>query len=131
LLLEDGMVYFYTLNLGTLHTVVYTDDTMDIKKIGPELSTHPFFPKHTNVNFVTVKHDHLQYVQTFERGAGWTLSCGTGTAASAVVSAKLNKTRSKVETIVPGGKLTVHVDQTIKLEGPAEKIASGIFEVYA
>lgn len=128
LLLDEGMVYFYTINLGTLHTIVYVDDYDQVKTIGPALSNHPFFPRLTNVNFVHVKNHHQQEVNTFERGAGWTLSCGTGVAASAFVSFKLGKTSSKVDTIVPGGKLKVYVEREIYLEGPATKIASGTFE---
>jgi len=124
----DHIIKFYTINMGTLHTVLYVTPDMDIKKIGPELSKHVFFPKHSNVNFVEVIDKNNQKVTTFERGAGWTLSCGTGTAASAVVSQKLGLVNSMVQSIVPGGVLNVYVHDEVKLEGPAKKIATGDYK---
>jgi len=121
----ESIIKFYTINMGTLHTVIYITPEMDIKKVGPELSKNTFFPKHTNVNFVEVIDKSTQKVTTFERGAGWTLSCGTGTAASAVVSRKLGLVNSVVQSIVPGGLLNVYVNDQIILEGPAKKIATG------
>src|SRR5690606_12542348 len=45
-------VTLYVTNMGTIHTMVYVKEGMDIQKIGPILSKHPFFPKETNVNFI-------------------------------------------------------------------------------
>jgi diaminopimelate epimerase len=123
-----NIVKFYTINMGTLHTVIYMTPEMNIKDIGPELSKNKFFPKHSNINFVEVIDENTQKVTTYERGAGWTLSCGTGTAASAVVSRKLGLVNQKVQSIVPGGVLYVYVDEEIRLEGPAKKIATGEYE---
>ncbi len=124
---DEEIIKFYTINMGTLHTIVYVTSDMNINKIGPQLSKSDFFPKHTNVNFVDVLDRDTQKVTTYERGAGWTLSCGTGTAASAVVSNKLGFVGNKVRSIVPGGVLNVYVGEDVKLEGPAEKIATGEF----
>jgi len=129
IVIDGQTISCYTIFLGTLHTIVYENEHMDISLIGPKLSAHDFFIGQTNVNFVSVKNQHSQTVKTFERGAGWTLSCGTGTAASAVVSNQLGYTLSEVISEVPGGTLKVYVGKTIKLEGPAVKIASGIVEV--
>lgn len=125
----DGQhIVCYTILLGTLHTIVYVDEKLNIHDIGPKLSSHPYFAKHTNVNFVKVMDRTHQSVQTFERGAGWTLSCGTGTAASAVVSNQLGYVDDVIRTKVPGGDLNVYINKTITLEGPAVRIASGIYE---
>lgn len=125
----DGhQIMTYTIFLGTLHTIVYMDEQMNIYDVGPKLSSHPYFTKHTNVNFVKVIDRTHQHVQTFERGAGWTLSCGTGTAASAVVSNQLGYVDDVIHTKVPGGDLNVYINKTITLEGPAVRIASGIYE---
>lgn len=130
LTIEQYEVRFYTLILGTLHTIVYVDQPLDIDMIGPKLAYHPFFPEATNVNFVTVvDHAHL-HVKTYERGAGWTLSCGTGSGASAWLSKALGKTGHDVHVDVPGGKLIVEVGQTVRLKGPAQKIAKGVFEIH-
>ena len=127
--IENIRILTYNLFLGTLHTVIYDDGNMDILHIGPKVSDHPFFPQKTNVNFVRVNSYYYQSVQTYERGAGWTLSCGTGTAASAVVSHFLSKVDTSVQSDVLGGKLRVDISDSIKLIGPAVKIASGYMEV--
>ena len=126
---DDQIIETYTVFLGTLHTIVYVKEYMDIKKIGPLLSNNGFFPEKTNVNFVSVTSRNHQHVQTYERGAGWTLSCGTGVAASAIVSNLLGFVDPLVETDVPGGHLVVEVGQSITLTGPAVIIATGQFEV--
>lgn len=125
--IEDMNVTCYTLNIGTLHTIVYKTKDMDMQYIGPLLSKHSFFPKHTNVNFVEFIDTNTQKVTTYERGAGWTLSCGTGTVASAIVSNKLGLVNDVIKTHVPGGMLHVYVEDDVFLEGPAVKIASGEF----
>jgi diaminopimelate epimerase len=131
LVIEGEQVDFYVLNMGTIHTVIYLDDHLSLnwRKIAEPFSKHPFFPKQTNVNFVEVLDEYTQKVTTFERGAGWTLSCGTGSSASAAVSVILGKTKNIVETIVPGGTLSVYVHDRIELAGPAAYIASGNYEV--
>ena len=127
---DEEIVKFYAINMGTLHTIVYVTSEMNIESIGPKLSKSSFFPKHSNVNFVDVIDKNTQKVTTFERGAGWTLSCGTGTAASAVVSKRLGLINDLVRSIVPGGILNVYVDEDVKLEGPAEKVATGEYQYH-
>lgn len=120
----------YVTNMGTIHTMVYVKEGLDIEKIGPLLSKHSYFPKETNVNFISVENDRQQTVKTFERGVGWTLACGTGTAASALLSHHLGKTKASLETKVPGGTLYVDVLDHIYLRGPAVRIAKGVFEYH-
>lgn len=128
--IDQTRVKFYTIMLGTLHTMIDDDASFNSEIIGPKLAYHPFFPKATNVNFVkVVDRKHIQ-VKTYERGAGWTLSCGTGSAASAWLSHQLGKTENHIHVTVPGGELKVHIDQTVQLIGPAQKIAKGVFEIH-
>ncbi len=123
-------IRFHTIVVGTLHTMVEMDESMDIETIGPKLAYHPFFPEATNVNFVTmIDQQHIK-VKTYERGAGWTLSCGTGSAASAWLMHKLHQTAPHIHVEVPGGQLQVKIDKTVKLIGPAIKIAKGEFEIH-
>lgn len=69
-----------SLLMGVPHTVTYVDDvdTVDIEKIGPLFEKHEAFPKHTNINFAQQMDDRTVKVRTWERGAGATLACGTG-----------------------------------------------------
>ena len=76
-------------SMGNPHLVTFesfSDEELEV--LGPKLESHPFYPRRTNVEFVTVKDDGLD-VKVYERGAAWTLACGTG-ACAATVAAALN-----------------------------------------
>jgi diaminopimelate epimerase len=77
-----------------------------------------------NTSFVDVINDRL-FVETHERGSGWTLSCGTGVAASAALTIAKGLVDSPVTVIVPGGELQVRVEGNVYLKGPATYIAKG------
>jgi diaminopimelate epimerase len=123
----DGLT-LHTLFLGTLHAIIIVDETLDIRSLGEKLTYHPRFPQAINVNFVTVIDRNTIRVTTHERGAGWTLSCGTGSAASAYMTNLLDLTEDEVRVITAGGALVVNTTEDVILAGPAVKIASGIFE---
>jgi len=121
----------YVLAVGTLHTVVYVKENQGIDKfkVGPIVQNNALFNDQTNVNFIEVIGDNQLKVQTFERGAGWTLSCGTGVSASVYHAIMKDYVKhSKIYVDVPGGKLEVEVEGTnIYLIGPAKPIMEGIF----
>lgn len=87
-----------SLLMGVPHTMVFVDDlkSVDLFKIGPAIEKHSLFPKGTNVNFVEVVSRDRIKLRTWERGAGATLACGTGSCASAVASAINKHTGRKV-----------------------------------
>lgn len=112
--------------LGTLHAIVFVQDFETIEILGPKLTTHSNFPSQINVNFVRVIDKNHIEVRTHERGAGWTLSCGTGVSASGVVTYVLGLSESMVHVKTLGGNLVVKcLDNGIELKGPAEWIARG------
>ena len=112
--------------LGTLHAVVLVQDFDDIELLGPQLTKDINFPNEINVNFVRVIDKNHIEVRTHERGAGWTLSCGTGVSASGVVTYALGLSESKVHVKTLGGELVVQcLEDGIELKGPAEWIARG------
>lgn len=79
------------LNTGTRHLVVFVGDAdaVDVAAEGSRLrNLERFAPEGTNVNFVSLMGDGRLRVRTFEKGVeGETLSCGTGSVASAIASA--------------------------------------------
>lgn len=119
----------YILTMGTLHAVVYVDDyeNLDLNHIAPIIQNDSIFKNQTNVNFVKILNQEHIFVKTYERGAGWTLSCGTGVSASAYHAYLMKKiTHNKILVDVPGGKLMVIVENDkIYLKGPAIKVAQG------
>ena len=118
----------YVAKLGTLHAMVMGDHPHQQATIGPMITHHDVFPDGINTNFVSVRSPHRVQVATHERGAGWTLSCGTGVAASVMQAFRLGLVHAQVDVDVPGGQLRVELlDHHIKLSGPAQKVAEGQF----
>lgn len=110
--------------LATEHAVVFASTKHERLEQGPLITHHSNFPSGVNTSFVEVREDRL-FVETHERGAGWTLSCGTGVAASAAVAVQKGLVASPVTVMVPGGELTVRVEEDVYLKGPATYIAKG------
>lgn len=125
LTVKDHSFTIYPFFLGTLHAITLIEPDFDPTPYGELLTNHPRFPQAININFVTVYNPHTIRVITHERGAGWTLSCGTGSAASAVWTHRHGLTVADVNVNVNGGTLRVHSDETVVLTGPAVFIASG------
>lgn len=125
---EDGIIPLYAFFMSTVHSVVYTDDAFaDIEKTGRQICHDPLFSQQTNVNFVQVTDPAHLKVQTYERGCGVTLACGTGVCASALCSYLLGKTGNKVEVELKKETLQIEItdDQHVLMTGPAEKILEG------
>ena len=129
--IEDTTYKVYALFLGTLHGVVFVDNLNEdiVTSIGNKLCHHKTFPKYININFVKVINPTHIEVQTYERGAGPTLSCGTGVSASAFITSKLELTTSNVFVKVLGGHLSVEVKKDdVILTGPTKHVATVHFK---
>jgi diaminopimelate epimerase len=88
------------------------------------------FPDGVNVELVTpVGAGHVR-MRVHERGSGETLSCGTGTCAVAAVALRrAGRSTGEVVVDVPGGRVTVTVDErTSRLSGPAVIVAEGTLD---
>lgn len=113
-----------SLLMGVPHTVTYVDDvdTVDIEKIGPLFEKHEAFPKHTNINFAQQMDDRTVKVRTWERGAGATLACGTGSCSVAVASFLNGRTGREVDIQLSLGTLHIEYreeDGNVYMTGPA------------
>ena len=114
--------------MGVPHTIVFVDhlEAVDIVTIGREIENHPSFPQKTNVNFVEVINDKEIKVRTWERGAGSTLACGTGSCASAVASCLNGKTGKEVTVHLALGDLFVEwIEGTVFMTGTADHSFAG------
>ena len=113
-----------SLLMGVPHTVTYVDDvdSVDIEKMGPLFEKHEAFPKHTNINFAQQMDDRTVKVRTWERGAGATLACGTGSCSVAVASFLNGRTGREVDIQLPLGTLHIEYreeDGNVYMTGPA------------
>ncbi len=82
-------VPFWQVNVGNPHAVVLEKGDLPLLTFGPAMEKHSHFPHKTNVEFVRSwrKEGKKVYaeVEAWERGAGATLSCGSGAVAVAAV----------------------------------------------
>ena len=99
----------------------------DWRKMGAEIESHPHFPNRTNVSFILPIDRHRIDVRFYERGAGETMSSGTGSTGAAVAAALRGMAESSVEVLTPAGSLHLRVDGDVYLTGPAEIVAEGEF----
>ena len=112
--------------LGVPHTEVYINDITKapVTTQGPIIEKHDAVPSNTNVNDIEVGNDKHIKVRTWERGAGATLACGTGSCASAVMSFEKGLTGREVDVELYLGTLHISYleDGTVLMTGPAEEV---------
>ena len=122
--------YITSMFLGVPHTIVFGKlEDYDVEE-GRAIESDSLFPEKTNVNFCEILGDDSMGVKTWERGAGATLACGTGSCACVVAANKLGYVKGKVSVKVPGGLLNIEIvkDQVL-MEGPAEITFLGQFSL--
>ena len=114
------------INVGNPHVIFFVDnnENYDIKKIGPEIEHHEFFPEKCNVTLATVVNKELIKVRVWERGAGLTKACGTAACATAYAAKQNGLTGNKVDIEFATGKLSISIDQknNIHMKGPVSDI---------
>jgi diaminopimelate epimerase len=101
-------------------------DEARFARLGPSLERHPAFPNGTNVEFAVVDSPDRVRILIWERGAGPTLSSGTGSCAAAVAAAAHGGAARDVTVIAPGGEQRVEWrDDAVYLTGWAEIVLEG------
>lgn len=127
--LGGDMLEVTCMSMGNPQTVIFVSDleAVNLSEIGPLIEDHPIFPDRTNVEFAQVRSRDEIEIRIWERGAGHTLSSGTGSCASAVAAALNGLTDRSVRVRTEGGTLRVdwRDDNTIALTGSAEVIYEG------
>jgi len=121
-------------SLGNPHAVltVASVEAAPVASLGPAIEHHPRFPRRVNAGFLEiVDRAHLK-LRVHERGAGETLSCGTGACAAAAIARRRGLTEAEVRIRVRGGELRVNWEgpgEHIWLSGPAQVSFEGQVEV--
>ena len=112
---KDKIIYITNVFLGTHHTIVFD---MSLKEYANDIQINKEFKKGTNVDFVEVIDKNNIYVETYERGVGWTSACGTGAASSFAVCRLLNKVdKEAVVHFVKGSIKVKEKEYNIYIEG--------------
>lgn len=139
IVLDNSLLNLSFINTGVPHAIIFVDDIdeINIKDIGSKICYHKrFSPKGTNVNFVKIVDEHNIIVRTYERGVeSETLSCGSGSTASAIISGINKNCKSPVNVKTKSGeilKISFEINNDIInnvfLEGKVKTIFEGSIE---
>jgi diaminopimelate epimerase len=123
------------LSMGNPHAVqVIADvDAAPLAVEGPLIERHPRFPERVNAGYMQIMgRSHIK-LRVFERGAGETLSCGTGACAAVVAGIARGLLDSPVKVQTRGGVLDIAwagARQPVFMTGPAQSVYEGEIEVW-
>ena len=129
--LARGPLEATVLDVGNPQCAVFVDRfPNDWESVAAEIEGHRQFPRRTNVSFVRVVDSHAIEARFYERGAGVTLSSGTGSTGAAVAAILRKLVSSPVKILTPAGEsLQLRWDDSVYLTGPAEIVGAGDFYV--
>jgi diaminopimelate epimerase len=127
--LDDQTFDVTILNVGNPQCAIFVEELpQDWRQIGAAIERHAKFPNRTNVSFVKYVGPNAIDVRFFERGAGETMSSGTGSTGAAAAAVARGLVTSPVVVHTPAGDLRLHWDGgEAYLAGPAEIVAKGEF----
>jgi diaminopimelate epimerase len=121
-------------SMGNPHAVLRVESVAEaeVERLGPQLESHPRFPRRVNVGFMeVVDRGHIR-LRVYERGAGETLACGTGACAAVAVGRRWGELNDTVRVDLPGGSLTIHWEggaAPLWMTGPATRVFQGEIEL--
>ena len=123
-------------SMGNPHAVTFVEDTasLPLEKIGPLFENHKMFPERINTEFIQLLNENEINMRVWERGAGETLACGTGTCASVVACMLNGYTKDRVTVHLLGGDLQIFYDReadTVWMTGPATVVYDGEIDISA
>lgn len=95
-------------------------DSMALGRLGERLNTaNPYFPEGVNISFAEIRATNRLFVQTYERGVGFTNACGTGMSATSLVFAHLYPEKfdatHPITVFNPGGLVKTQIHLKIPL----------------
>lgn len=116
-------------SMGNPHAVMLVEDVESeiVNQLGPQIESHAAFPKNVNAGFMQIDSRSEITLRVYERGAGWTLACGTGACAAMVTAHKWGLVEDQVKVNLPGGSLVINWDGEgdVIMTGPATKVFEG------
>jgi diaminopimelate epimerase len=118
-------------SVGNPHFVIFVPDfPSDWQRISQQIQARAdLFPQGINVEWVRVQSPATIAIRIYERGAGETMSSGTGSSASAAAAIATRGCKPQLTVTAPGGAQLVQWVQgePLLLEGSATLICSGEF----
>jgi diaminopimelate epimerase len=128
--IDSATIEISAVSMGNPHAVQLVADveTAAVNVQGPLIEQHPRFPKRVNAGFMQiVDRSHIK-LRVYERGAGETLSCGTGACAAVVAGIRRGLLDETVHVATRGGTLTITWaggQNSVLMTGPAMSVFEG------
>lgn len=127
-------IEFSSLSMGNPHAVLIVDDVRSapVQALGAGLEVHPMFPERANIGFMQVNSRNDIALRVFERGAGETIACGSGTCAAVVAGIQAGLLDNKVTAHLNAGDLSIEwlgEGKSVMMTGPAETSFEGVLKL--
>lgn len=119
-------------DIGNPHIVIFyeTLSTPDKELLGRIMQYKNLFPDGVNVNFAKIQDEYIK-LKVFERGAGFTLACGSGACATFAAAHKLKFITNNATIKFEFGNLKMsYLNEDIIMAGSAQKVATGRYYGY-
>ena len=132
--IDEKQIEFSILSMGNPHAIQIVEDInhSPILAEGSLIESHSRFPKHVNAGYMQIiNREHIN-LRVHERGAGETLSCGTGACAAVVAGITRGLLDSKVTASTTGGNLSIcwkGGSNPVWMTGPAISVFDGEIEL--
>ncbi|MDF1720038.1 MAG: diaminopimelate epimerase [Minwuia sp.] len=129
---QDGLSDPVALSMGNPHVVFFVDDAeaVDLASVGPGIENHALFPDRANVSVASRREDGSFRLRVFERGAGITSACGSGTCATYAAARARGLADGPVRIDLDGGPLWMDMDAegAVLMTGAASLSFHGILD---
>ena len=131
---DERQIECSILSMGNPHAVQIVEDInhSPILAEGSLIENHSRFPKRVNAGYMqVVTREHIN-LRVYERGAGETLSCGTGACAAVVAGITRGLLNSTVKVSTIGGNLSIcwkGENNPVWMTGPAISVFDGEIEL--
>jgi diaminopimelate epimerase len=123
-------VQITAVSMGNPHAVQIVEDVeqASVAQMGPLIERHPRFPKRVNAGFMQIVDRSHVKLRVYERGAGETMSCGTGACAAVVSGIQRGLLDNQVQVATHGGVLSISwtgANSPVMMTGPAITVFDG------
>lgn len=107
--LDGERIEIAVVSMGNPHAVLEVADVHEpcVDDLGPRITVHARFARGVNAGFAQVIDKHNIRLRVHERGAGWTLACGSGACAAVAALHNRGRVGDDVRVELPGGNLRI------------------------
>jgi diaminopimelate epimerase len=131
---NEQAAQFAVLSMGNPHAVLVVNDvdSVPVEGWGQAVQQLANFPRGVNVGFMQILSRSAIKLRVYERGAGETLACGTGTCAAVVAGIRHGLLDAQVQVRAKGGILGITwagMGQHVHMTGPATTVFDGTIEI--